>query len=210
MASHSRGTLYSPRNQMHQVFVSLMQTQRTRVRTIFELYPLESERIGPFRLSHSLVYKLDREEIANALAYTSHCVVLISHYLFIPLRYPIRLRSSRSTISDHISRSFEGPKEYCAFIRFPLYLRGSDRLRFEYAVFLLNKNVEQIMNAVGLPIRNLRATLENIQAIALRIEKSQSKYQSLTRQEPTGSIDWNYVRTLPDKKPSSISSSQAL
>jgi hypothetical protein len=49
--------------------------------------------------------------VANALAYTSHCVVLISHYLFIPLRYPIRLRSSRSLIHDYISRSFEGPKE---------------------------------------------------------------------------------------------------
>ncbi|GES94096.1 UV radiation resistance protein [Rhizophagus clarus] len=32
---------------------------------------------------------------------------------------------------------------------FPLYAKGTDRYRFEYAVFLLNKNIEQLMNSQG-------------------------------------------------------------
>ncbi|CAB4463406.1 unnamed protein product [Rhizophagus irregularis] len=32
---------------------------------------------------------------------------------------------------------------------FPLYVKGADRYRFEYAVFLLNKNIEQLMNSQG-------------------------------------------------------------
>ena len=43
---------------------------------------------------------------------------------------------SRSVIRDDISQQIS-PK-------FPLYSRGVDRTRFEYAVFLLNKNVEQV------------------------------------------------------------------
>lgn len=30
------------------------------------------------------------------------------------------------------------------FSSFPLYSRGVDRYRFEYGVFLLNKNIEQV------------------------------------------------------------------
>ena len=43
-------------------------------------------------------------------------------------------------------------------------------MRFEYAVFLLNKDIEQIMNAVGITVRNLRQTLANIQLIYSRLE----------------------------------------
>lgn len=46
--------------------------------------------------------------------------------------------------------------------RFPLYPRGVDNTRFEYAVFLLNKNVEQILNSQGIDAKNLRNTLPNL------------------------------------------------
>lgn len=37
-----------------------------------------------------------------------------------------------------------------------------DRYRFEFGVFLLNKNIEQLMNAYGLIVIDLRHTLPNI------------------------------------------------
>ena len=47
--------------------------------------------------------------------------------------------------------------------RFPLYSRGVDRTRFEYAVYLLNKNLEQLLNSQSLDIITLRHTLPNLQ-----------------------------------------------
>lgn len=59
---------------------------------------------------------------------------------------------------------------------FPLYAKGVDRYRFEFGVFLLNKNIEQLMNAYGLIVMDLRHTLPNIhyfiQAILTTSESS--------------------------------------
>jgi hypothetical protein len=52
---------------------------------------------------------------------------------------------------------------------FPLYAKGSDRYRFEYAVFLLNKNIEQLMNSQGLNIMDLRHTLPNLKYLILSL-----------------------------------------
>jgi len=52
---------------------------------------------------------------------------------------------------------------------FPLYAKGSDRFRFEYAVFLLNKNIEQLMNSQGLNIMDLRHTLPNLKYLILSL-----------------------------------------
>ncbi|KAL7747425.1 hypothetical protein RI367_007179 [Sorochytrium milnesiophthora] len=45
---------------------------------------------------------------------------------------------------------------------YPLFERGSDRFRFEYAVYLLNKNIEVIANARGINLVDLRCTLTNL------------------------------------------------
>jgi hypothetical protein len=52
----------------------------------------------------------------------------------VPLRYPMLPMCSRSSIKDVISN----------IGRYPLYSKGVDRTRFEYGVFLLNKNLEQV------------------------------------------------------------------
>jgi hypothetical protein len=81
---------------------------------------------------------------------------LLARYLDVPLRYPMKLVGSRSMISDPISAEHrESPN-------FPLYSRGVDRNRFEYGVFLLNRNVEQLLHAQGLQSITLRHTLPNI------------------------------------------------
>ncbi|CAG8542227.1 9964_t:CDS:10 [Paraglomus brasilianum] len=52
---------------------------------------------------------------------------------------------------------------------FPLFARGVDRYRFEYGVFLLNKNIEQLMNSQGLLVMDLRHTLPNLKYLILAL-----------------------------------------
>ncbi|KAI8812365.1 UV radiation resistance protein and autophagy-related subunit 14-domain-containing protein [Cladochytrium replicatum] len=111
------------------------------------------------RLPNSDYSGLDEEKVATALGHTAHLVSVIAYYLELPLRYPIQPMSSRSTISDHITKNAPGGRS------FPLYLRGTERLRFDYAVFLLNKNIEQLMTHFGLRITNLRHTLPNLKSV---------------------------------------------
>ncbi|KAF9980722.1 hypothetical protein BGZ65_004756, partial [Modicella reniformis] len=82
-------------------------------------------------------------------------VVMLAHYLSVPLRYPLTPMGSRAFVLDPVSRLI-GPKE------FPLFGRGQDSQRFEYGVFLLNKNVEQLLNSQGLQFMDLRQTLPNL------------------------------------------------
>ena len=55
-------------------------------------------------------------------------------------------------------------------VEFPLFLDDhakatGDARRFAYGVFLLNKNVQQILDAYGLESRGPRKTLENVARI---------------------------------------------
>ncbi|KAH6564460.1 hypothetical protein BASA60_010329 [Batrachochytrium salamandrivorans] len=76
--------------------------------------------------------------------------------------------------------------------RFPLYARGSERIRFEYAVFLVNKNVEQLLNYVGRPIKNLRNTLPNLMLLCDTIDA----WRELDEEECLGipAVDWAGMR----------------
>lgn len=55
-------------------------------------------------------------------------------------------------------------REYSLFLlcRFPLFSRGVDRARFEYGVYLLNKNLEQLLQSQGFVAMNLKLTLPNL------------------------------------------------
>jgi hypothetical protein len=97
---------------MKHVYTSLMKTQSTMVKNISLIYPIQEDRICSFLLSNSVFTKLDREEVAIGLGYTSHALILISNYLYIPLRYPIQFKSSRSTIWDRISKSVVKTNQY--------------------------------------------------------------------------------------------------
>ena len=59
------------------------------------------------------------------------------------------------------------------FIRFPLYSRWVDRNRFEYAVFLLNRDLEQLLNSQNLAIITLRHTLPNLHTLLTKGEERQ-------------------------------------
>ena len=55
--------------------------------------------------------------------------------------------------------------------RYPLYSRGVDRTRFEYAVYLLNKDLEQLLHSQNLDIITLRHTLPNLQFLMFSLQK---------------------------------------
>lgn len=77
------------------------------------------------------------EALSSALGYTAQVVTILAAYLGVPLHYPIKSLGSRSAVIDPISM-MRGPRA------FPLYGKGVDRYRFDYGVFLLNKNIEQV------------------------------------------------------------------
>lgn len=77
------------------------------------------------------------DTLSSALGYVAQVVDTLAIYLSVPLYYPLNLMGSRSTILDLIS-AMSGPRA------FPLYGRGVEQYRFDYGVFLLNKNIEQV------------------------------------------------------------------
>ncbi len=107
--------------------------------------------------------QVDQEELAAALGFAGHLVSMIALYLGVRLRYPLIIYSSRSSIQDPITRG--GDKTY------PLFLKGQEKGHVEYAIYLLNKNIEQLSSHISLPITNLRATLENVEKLLTRITR---------------------------------------
>mmetsp|Transcript_14494 Transcript_14494/g.20202 ORF Transcript_14494/g.20202 Transcript_14494/m.20202 type:complete len:506 (+) Transcript_14494:142-1659(+) len=131
-----------------------------QLRTVFPIVEAESQHsINSFILPNSDFTGCDEEHIATALGYVGHLVYMLSKYLRVPLRYPITPMCSRSVIRDDVSSQ--------ATNKFPLYSRGVDRTRFEYAVFLLNKDVEQLLSSQNLDVERgkLRCTLPNLQTL---------------------------------------------
>ncbi|KAJ3400567.1 hypothetical protein HDU80_006847 [Chytriomyces hyalinus] len=136
------------------------------IATLKEIYPINALRDDPnvylirrVWLPHSEFINVDEERVATALGWTAHLVTLLALYMEIPLRYPINPMSSRSMILDRLSLHGPGNME------FPLFMKGQDKLRFEYGVFLLNKNIEQLMAVAGVVVKNLRNTLPNLKAL---------------------------------------------
>lgn len=97
------------------------------------------------------------ETLSAALGHVAHVVYLLSFYLSAPLPYPIQPYSSTSQICDPISL-MAGSRN------FPLHLlNGSGAVyRFEYGVFLLNKNIELLSSRLGLKVPDIRQTLPNL------------------------------------------------
>ncbi|KAJ3030932.1 UNVERIFIED_CONTAM: hypothetical protein HDU68_007293 [Siphonaria sp. JEL0065] len=138
-----------------------------------EIYPINTLREDPnayfirrIWLPHSEFVGVDEERTATALGWTAHAVTLIALFLEIPLRYPINPMSSRSMILDRIYQHTSMNME------FPLFMKGSEKPRFEYGVFLLNKNIEQLLNHVGFTVKNLRNTLPNLKLLIDSLAKA--------------------------------------
>ena len=98
----------------------------------------------------------DDDVISAALGYVARLVDMLQYYLSVPLPYPISSFGSRSLIQDLISILQNNQRT------FPLYMKGTVRFRFDYGVFLLNKNIECLAESQGLKVIDIRQTLPNL------------------------------------------------
>lgn len=118
----------------------------------------------------------DRKEAlrsATALGYVAHAVSLIALYIEIPLRYPLRVGASRTYICDY-APSFEYISDLASKpTEFPLFLESQDTTRLAYAVFLLNKDIEQLLNGVGVESLGRRHVLANFKELLNNILSGQ-------------------------------------
>lgn len=98
----------------------------------------------------------DEDVISAALGYVARLVDMLQYYLSIPLPYPISPYGSKSLIHDQISILQDNQRT------FPLYLKSTIPFRFDYGVFLLNKNIEYLAESQGLKVIDIRQTLPNL------------------------------------------------
>jgi len=116
--------------------------------------------------------EVNEEGVATALAYAAFVVQLLAVYLDKMLVYPITFCGSRSMIRDGIS-AMVGPR------MFPLFSRGVDTYRFEYGVFLLNKNIEMLMSDRNLRALDMRHTLPNLKNLLLTLSDEEGAQSSI-------------------------------
>ncbi|TCD66780.1 hypothetical protein EIP91_000971 [Steccherinum ochraceum] len=105
---------------------------------------------------------VNEDSVATALGFAAHVVHLLAAYTNKNLTYPITYIGSRSLIKDGIS-AMVGPR------MFPLFSKGVDTYRFEYGVFLLNKNIEMLMVDRDLRALDMRHTLPNLKNLLLTL-----------------------------------------
>ena len=98
--------------------------------------------------------------VSVALSHASHLVLMVAWVLGVCLRYPIRQRDAHPVVVDHIVPGLpEGERQ------FPLQVAGRDSLAFNYAVYLLNKNIAQLRQWCALETSDLRAMLPNLASL---------------------------------------------
>jgi hypothetical protein len=109
------------------------------------------------------------EKTGAALGHIAHILQLLSFYLGHPLVYPVTPRASTSTIYDPISLLKTNAREAQrygadkALRTYPLFSRGVPRFRFEYALFLLNKDIQLLLETgFGVRVVDIRHTLPNL------------------------------------------------
>ncbi|KAI8943337.1 hypothetical protein NX059_001354 [Plenodomus lindquistii] len=162
---------------LHAHQLEAITAQRRRIcEDIQRIFPIEPSPSGKtlsftirgLPLPNSTFDDADQDTTAAALNYVAQIVTLLSPYLSVILPYPITLNGSTSTIHDPLAIGTQTAKSSAsasanAQLRvFPLYMRGVIRYRFDYAVFLLNKDIEILSNALGLRPLDIRHTLPNL------------------------------------------------
>jgi len=170
----------------HTTLSTAIQGQRRRItttlQTMYPINPLPGEHTLQFAIRSLHLPDSDAldssspadptttpDTIAAALGYVAHLLQLLSFYLRSPLPYPVTPRASSSTILDTISKlptNASTTHKYDDEVRlrtYPLYSRGVPRFRFEYGVFLLNKDVQVLLErGFGVRVLDVRQTMANL------------------------------------------------
>ncbi|CAN6348855.1 unnamed protein product [Urochloa humidicola] len=127
--------------------------------------------------------KTDFQKPSTVLGYAAHAVSLIASYLNVPLRYPLHFGGSRSYVLDH-SPSVEPssmasvvssvpPSTSMRAVEFPLFFDGQETTRSAYAIFLLNKDIEQLLYYIGAESLGPRHVLANLKQLTTIIQSQQ-------------------------------------
>lgn len=148
---------------LQKIQLELNQVQSKRILEVETIFPVQNNQIRSIHVPDSIFYKVDKDQIALGLSYTAHSILLIAWYFQIPLRYPITAQGNRTYITDNISK-------YSNLDEIPLNMNHFDKTKFEYGVYLLNKNIEQVCSFLGIRVMNLRKLLGNLQLIYDKIE----------------------------------------
>ncbi|XP_022722216.1 UV radiation resistance-associated gene protein-like [Durio zibethinus] len=136
----------------------------------------------PFTKMSFFTGKKEVQRSATALGYVAHAVSLIASYLQVPLRYPLHLGGSHSYINNHApsveptSSDLSWNTSLSANVKpaeFPLFLEGQDTTKAAYAVFLLNKNIEQLLNFIGIKSLGPRHVLANLKELMRTVQSSE-------------------------------------
>ncbi|KAI1526943.1 UV radiation resistance-associated protein [Pyrenophora tritici-repentis] len=141
--------------------------QRRRVcEDILRIFPIEpvpgkalAFTIRGLLLPNSVFDDAKEEVTSAALGYVAQIVNLLSLYLSVILPYPLSVHGSTSTIDDPLAVTQNNQNHQRTY---PLYMKNVVRYRFEYGVFLLNKDVEILSNSLGLRPVDIRHTLPNL------------------------------------------------
>ena len=144
------------------------------VRGLSELYPISTSAAATVAATIRWVSLPDagkalRDHAAKneadasvAVTWLAHLVHLVGCQLGVPLRYPLRLLGTTSTVVD---LSKDPPDEY------PLFIKGGSnneqRARFEMGVFLLSKNIAQLRWHFGRQTKDLKPMLKNVSELLL-------------------------------------------
>jgi len=127
--------------------------------------------------------KTDFQKSSTVLGYAAHAVSLIASYLSVPLRYPLQFGGSQSYVLDHapavepssitsVANSAH-PSTSMKMMEFPLFFDGQETTRSAYAVFLLNKDIEQLLNYIGAESLGPRHVLANLNQLTTIIQSQQ-------------------------------------
>lgn len=138
--------------------------------------------------------EVTEDAVATALGYAAHLVQLLAVYMGKGLVYPVTYVGSRSLIKDNIS-AMVGPR------MFPLFSKGVDTYRFEYGVFLLNKDIEMLMAERDLRALDMRHTLPNLKNLLLTLtdgECANLRYSQIPDSPATSGL------ATPPGSPSSV------
>ena len=165
-------------------FKVIGQTRRIaqHILDIFPIEPIEGKllcfTVGGHFLPNAKTFEnetaFDAEATAAALGHVGQIVTMLESKLAIALPYPITFRGSTSEIFDPLSPAQElgstvklpegelPTRENSLFRVFPLYPKGTVLKRFNVGVYLLNKNIEELMSKRGLKVMDPRNTLANM------------------------------------------------
>lgn len=147
--------LESGSKQLEEVCMDLRVRQSFLIAALHSAYPITTGSDGVTRTicgltlpSPQAIPNADDETVSTALGHVCHLVSLIAKYSRVYLRFQPVPMASRSVMRDKVlgvtrTNTKDGSD-------FPLFLKGQDRSRVQNAVYMVSRDVEQLMAAHGL------------------------------------------------------------